>query len=61
MTPQQQTEARRLAHCRTLEMLAASKVAGVPEGHPLRPSMVRKLTAIRAKIRAQELDHEVER
>jgi hypothetical protein len=53
-----QTEAKRLARCRTLLMLAASKVAGVPEGHPQRRDMERKLSAVKDKLRSQERDHE---
>jgi hypothetical protein len=59
MTPEQKAaEHKRLAHSRTLLMLAAAKVAAVPEGHRLRRDMDRKLNTIKGKLRAQELDHE---
>jgi hypothetical protein len=53
VTPQQ-TEAKRLARCRTLLMVAESKVASVPDSHPQRAALQRKLHAIRDKLRAQE-------
>jgi hypothetical protein len=56
-----QTEAKRLARARTLLMVAASKVAGVPEGHPQRAAMQRKLRVVTDKLRAQECASEVER
>jgi hypothetical protein len=62
MTPQQQTEAKRLPHLRTLEMVAAAKVASfvasVPDSDPRRLMLQRKLREMSAKIRAQELNHE---
>jgi hypothetical protein len=54
-------EAKRLARCRTLVMVAASKVSGVPEGHPQRAALQRKMNALRGALRAQELAYEVER
>jgi len=42
-------------------MVAASKVASVPEGHPQRAALQRKMRELSAKIRAQELDHEASR
>jgi hypothetical protein len=53
MTPQQ-TEARRLARCRTLLLVAEGKVNSLPDSHPQRRDMERKLSAIKAKLRAQE-------
>jgi hypothetical protein len=41
-----QTEAKRLARCRTLAMVAASKVNSLPDRHPQRPDMQRKLNAV---------------
>jgi hypothetical protein len=58
---QQQTEARRLARCRTLEMVAAAKVASVPDNDPRRLMLQRKLREISAKIRVRERDHEATR
>jgi hypothetical protein len=60
-----QTEAKRLAHCRTLLMVAEGKVNSLvnslPEGHPQRRDMARKLNVIKDKLRAQERDHEASR
>jgi hypothetical protein len=56
-----QTEAKRLARCRTLLLVAQGKVNSVPDSHPQRRDLERKLTAIRDKLRVQERDHEVSR
>jgi hypothetical protein len=57
MTPAQKAaEAKRLARCRTLVMLAASKIAAAPDAQ--RPAMERKLRVVKDKLRAQERDHE---
>jgi hypothetical protein len=60
MTPQQ-TEARRLARCRTLLLVAEGKVNSVPDGHPRRRDMERKLRVVKDKLRTQERDHEASR
>jgi hypothetical protein len=60
VTPQQ-TEARRLAHARTLIMVAQGKVNSLPDHHPQRPSMERKLSVIRDKLRVQERAFEATR
>jgi hypothetical protein len=57
MTPQQ-TEAKRLARCRTLLMVAEGKVASVPDNHPRRRDMERKLRVVKDNLRTQERDHE---
>jgi hypothetical protein len=54
-------EKRRLAHYRTLEFVARSKVASVPEGHPQRAELQRKMRELSAKIRLAERDHEAAR
>jgi hypothetical protein len=54
-------EHRRLARCRTLFAVAAEKVAGLPDNHPQRAAMTRKLNAVRDKLRSQERDHESSR
>ena len=60
MTPAQ-TEAKRLARCRTLLMVAEGKVNSLPDSHPQRRDMERKLNAIKGKLRTQEHDHEASR
>jgi hypothetical protein len=47
-------EVRRLARCRTLLLVAQGKVNGVPDSHPQRREMERKLRAIKDKLRTQE-------
>jgi hypothetical protein len=53
VTPQQ-TESKRLARCRTLLLVAEGKVNSLPDSHPQRRNMERKLIAIKDKLRAQE-------
>jgi hypothetical protein len=60
MTPQQ-TEAKRLARCRTLLLVAEGKVNSVPDSHPQRAALQRKLHAIRDRLRVAERDHETSR
>jgi hypothetical protein len=60
VTPQQ-IEARRLARCRTLLLVAEGKVNSVPDSHPRRAAMQRKLRAVKDKLRSQERDHEAAR
>jgi hypothetical protein len=52
VTPQ--TEAKRLARCRTLEMVASAKVAAVPDNHPRRAELQRKMRALSDKLRVKE-------
>jgi hypothetical protein len=47
-------EKRRLARCRTLEMVARSKVAAVPANHPKRAELQRKMREFESKLRARE-------
>ena len=54
-TDERQREAKQLARCRTLVMVAASKVAAVPDAQ--RPAMERKLRIVKDKLRTQERDH----
>jgi hypothetical protein len=54
-------EQRRLARARTLEMVAASKAAAVPDNHPKRAELQRKMRELSAKIRLAERDHEAAR
>jgi hypothetical protein len=42
-------------------MVAEGKVASVPDGHPQRAALQRKLHAIRDKLRVAERDHEAGR
>jgi hypothetical protein len=55
---QRDQEHKRLARCRTLEMVARSKLAAVPPGDPMRPSLQRAMRVFEAKLRARELAHE---
>jgi hypothetical protein len=54
-------EQRRLARCRTLLAVAASKVAAVLDSHPKRAELQRKMRELSAKIRLAERDHEAAR
>ena len=56
-----QTEAKRLARCRTLLMVAEGKVNSLPDHHPQRRDMERKLNVIKDKLSVQERDHEASR
>jgi hypothetical protein len=56
-----QTEAKQLARCRTLLMVAEGKVNSLPDRHPQRRDMERKLTTIKDKLGVQERDHEAGR
>jgi hypothetical protein len=47
-------ENKRLARCRTLEMVAAAKIAAVPDNHPRRAELQRKMRALSDKLRARE-------
>jgi hypothetical protein len=49
-----ETEARRLARCRTLLAVAEGKVGRVRDDHPQRRDLQRKLNALREKIAAAE-------
>jgi hypothetical protein len=53
VTPQQ-TEAKRLARCRTLLLVAEGKVNSLNDSHPQRRDMERKLRALKDKLRTQE-------
>jgi hypothetical protein len=48
------SEHKRLARARTLLMVAASKVAAVPDNHPRRREMAHKLNAIKDALKAKE-------
>jgi hypothetical protein len=47
-------EHKRLAHARTLLMLAASKIATVPDNDPRRREMTHKLNALKDCLRVKE-------
>jgi hypothetical protein len=52
---------KRPARARTLLMVAQGKVNSVPDSHPQRPAMERKLRVVKDKLRTQERDHEATR
>jgi hypothetical protein len=47
-------EQRRLARCRTLLAVAAEKINSVPDSHPQRREMERKLRVVKDRLRVQE-------
>jgi hypothetical protein len=53
-TTDRAAEAKRLARARTLEMVAAGKLANVPESHPQRREMQRAMLNTSSKLRAAE-------
>jgi hypothetical protein len=50
----QADENKRLAHARTLVAVAAGKMSRVPDNHPARRDLERKLGAIKDRLRVQE-------
>jgi hypothetical protein len=47
-------ESKRLARARTLEAVAAGRIASLADNHPQRRDMERKLRGIKDNLRAQE-------
>jgi hypothetical protein len=47
-------EVRRLARCRTLLAVASEKVNSVPDSHPQRRELERKLRVVKDRLGAQE-------
>jgi hypothetical protein len=58
VTPQQAAEHRRLARARTLEMVAAGRIASLADDHPQRAALQRKLRAVSSTLRAAERAHD---
>jgi hypothetical protein len=54
VTPQQAAEARALARMRTLEFLAAGRLASLADNNPQRPLLQRKLRDVSSRIRTME-------
>jgi hypothetical protein len=58
VTPQQAAEHRRLARARTLEMVAAGRIASLADDNPQRAALQRQMRQASDKLRAAERKHE---
>jgi hypothetical protein len=50
-------ESKRLARCRTLEMVAQGKIASLADDNPQRVALQRKMREASSTLRAQERTH----